>query len=127
MADQANNNQALTIPEETGKRFPKLVEMVQKSSSMNQEERQYWIDVLPIMTDDQIKNLDEILTNEQKQLARAEEDYSKQVNEKTAPIAKKFDVTKVKEKKRILTAAEKKSEKQEQKEEENILKKLEEI
>ncbi len=42
---------------------------------MNLEERQYWINILPIMTPEQIKNLRDILTNEKEQLAAIDAKY----------------------------------------------------
>ena len=46
---------------------------------MNNEERQYWINILPIMTPEQLKNLEDILANEKKQLSAIDEKYSKDV------------------------------------------------
>lgn len=46
---------------------------------MNDEERQYWINILPIMTPEQIQNLKEILDNEEKQLAAIDEKYAKEI------------------------------------------------
>ncbi len=66
---------ALTIPEDVQKKFPELIALVKGSESMNNEERQYWINILPIMTPDQIKNLYEILDNERKQLAAIDAKY----------------------------------------------------
>ncbi len=45
---------------------------------MNNEERQYWVNILPIMTPDQRKNLEEILVSEKQQLAAIDAKYSKQ-------------------------------------------------
>ncbi len=44
---------------------------------MNNEERQYWINILPIMTPEQLKNLEEILLSEKEQLAAIDAKYSK--------------------------------------------------
>ena len=44
---------------------------------MNDEERQYWINILPIMTPEQIGNLQNILTSEKTQLAAIDAKYSK--------------------------------------------------
>ncbi len=51
---------------------------------MNDEERQYWINLLPVMTPDQITNLNEILANEKAQLAAIDEKYGKEISEVTA-------------------------------------------
>jgi hypothetical protein len=70
---------ALVIPPETQQKFAPLLELIQGSESMNNEERQYWINILPIMTADQLKNLEEILSNEKQQLAAIDAKYSKEV------------------------------------------------
>ena len=56
-------------------KFGPLIELIKSSESMNDEERQYWVNILPIMTPDQIKNLYEILENERKQLAAIDAKY----------------------------------------------------
>lgn len=67
----------LTITDEIRNEFPELVEMIIGSESMNNEERQYWINILPIMTPEQIQNLHDILTNEKSQLAAIDKKYAK--------------------------------------------------
>ena len=66
----------LTIPEETKKKFPELIPLILNSESMNDEERQYWINILPIMTPEQLQNLMEILQNEKKQLEEIDKKYA---------------------------------------------------
>jgi len=46
---------------------------------MNDEERQYWVNILPIMTPDQVANLKNILTNERQQLSAIDKKYGKEV------------------------------------------------
>ena len=46
---------------------------------MNLQERQYWINILPVMTPPQIESLREILVNEKRQLAAIDAKYAKQV------------------------------------------------
>lgn len=70
---------ALVVPPEVQQKFSALIELVKGSESMNNEERQYWVNILPIMTPEQLKNLEEILMNEKKQLAAIDEKYSKEV------------------------------------------------
>ena len=48
---------------------------------MNAEERQYWVNILPIMTPEQLTNLKEILVNERDQLAAIDAKYSKEVQQ----------------------------------------------
>jgi len=66
-----NQTGSLVVPADTELRFGPILALIRGSESMNNEERQYWINILPIMTQEQIKNLEEILTSEKKQLAAA--------------------------------------------------------
>jgi hypothetical protein len=86
MADQAqpqDQSQASTVvvPEDLRAEHSELIELVLHSESMNDEERQYWINILPIMTPEQVKNLNEILTNEKTQLAAIDAKYSKEIEQ----------------------------------------------
>ncbi len=65
----------LTVPPEVLQKFSQLIELIRGSESMNDEERQYWVNILPIMTPEQIKNLFDILENERKQLAAIDAKY----------------------------------------------------
>ena len=55
---------SLVIPDETKKKFPDLIKLILASESMNDEERQYWVNILPVMTPDQISSLRDILETE---------------------------------------------------------------
>lgn len=79
MADAGNPPQQMQnviVPADVQARFPILVELIRASESMNNEERQYWINILPVMTPDQTKNLEEILVNEKAQLAAIDAKYA---------------------------------------------------
>lgn len=69
------------IPEDVKAKHGELVEMIMSTESMNNEERQYWIDLLPVMTPEQVQNLYDILDNERKKLAEIDSFYSKKVSE----------------------------------------------
>lgn len=113
----------LNIPEEVQKQFPKLIELIIGSQSMNNEERQYWIDVLPIMAEDQINNLREILVNEKKQTKEANREFEERMEREKL----EFDESKYREKKRERVEAETLFEKKEKEREEALLKELEGI
>lgn len=70
----------LIIPPETQQKFGEIIALIQASESMNDEERQYWINILPIMTPEQIGNLRQILENEKTQLAAIDKKYSKEIS-----------------------------------------------
>lgn len=67
---------SLKVPDSVRQQFPDLVELVAASESMNDEERQYWFDILPVMTPEQVQNLRDILTNERNQLAAIDAKYA---------------------------------------------------
>ncbi len=69
----------LTIPADIQQKYPQLLDLIKASESMNDEERQYWINILPIMTPDQVKNLSDILENERKQLAAIDAKYQTEI------------------------------------------------
>jgi hypothetical protein len=69
----------LLIPPETQQKFPELIELVIGSESMNDEERQYWINILPVMTPDQLSSLKDILHTEKQQLAAIDQKYAKEI------------------------------------------------
>jgi isopropylmalate/homocitrate/citramalate synthase len=71
----------LSIPADLRAKHPELIELVLASQSMNDEERQYWINILPIMTPEQIANLRDILINEKRQLEAIDKKYSKEIQQ----------------------------------------------
>jgi len=80
-ATQDQDTNGLLIPEELRQKYPALVELILHSESMNKEERQYWVNILPIMTEEQVENLRGILVNEKDQLAAIDKKYSKQIEQ----------------------------------------------
>ncbi len=82
MADpQPQNTSKVVIPPGTKEKHGELLELILASESMNDEERQYWINILPIMTPEQIGNLREILKNEREQLKAIDKKYAKEIQE----------------------------------------------
>jgi Icc-related predicted phosphoesterase len=69
----------VVVPVELRAKYPELIELILRSESMNDEERQYWINILPVMTQDQIANLRKILENERDQLAAIDAKYSQEM------------------------------------------------
>ena len=76
---QQSSQAGLQIPAEVQQKFGDLIALVKASESMNDEERQYWINILPIMTPEQIGNLRDILENERKQLAAIDTKYQTEI------------------------------------------------
>lgn len=77
---QATGGQArdFAIPDSVRAQFADLIELIAKSESMNDDERQYWFDILPVMTPEQVQNLRQILTNERDQLADIDAKFAQQ-------------------------------------------------
>jgi len=75
-AQAAGGKRDFLIPDSVRAQFNDLIELIMGSESMNDEERQYWFDILPVMTPDQVENLRSILTNEKTQLAAIDAKYA---------------------------------------------------
>lgn len=57
-----------TIPDEAQAKWPELVKLVTATESMDDNEKQYWFDVLPRMADEQVDKLFTILETERVKL-----------------------------------------------------------
>ena len=57
------------IPPAILKKYPDLQTLIDTTESMTEEERNYWYQILPIMTDEQIQKLLGSLTHEKEQLS----------------------------------------------------------
>jgi hypothetical protein len=67
------------IPPVVLKKYGDLVELIKKTESMSDEERDYWFQILPIMTEDQVARLRKILEDESSQLAKLDEQYQSEL------------------------------------------------
>ena len=134
MADEPHTQQAgstqtadLSIPADVQEKFGPIIALIKSSESMNDEERQYWINILPIMTPDQMKSLEDILVNEKTQLAAIDQKYSQQ----TAPAAEGRAIEQIQEertqKKAQRTQTEQEEASKKQEEEADILKKIQDF
>ncbi len=126
-ADPVGLFEKFDIPDMVKKTYPDLVPLVLETESMNDDERQYWFQILPIMTEDQVKKLREILSNEKNQLAEIDKQYNrevKQINEQHVTEWKEFER---KDKRENLIEKEKKTEEEEAKEQEALLGQLNNI
>lgn len=65
------------IPENLLKKHPDLVILIMQSSSMKDDERQYWFNLSEVMKPEQIQKLREILTREKTRLAEIDAKYGK--------------------------------------------------
>lgn len=125
----SDNNSQIVVSDFVKKNYPDLIPMLLGSESMTDNERQYWLSLLPIMTKEQVDKLRNILLDEKKQLADLEHQYKNTINE-----FKNFDLTaralqpsKRKEKHAEIKKLETAQEKVEANEEAKILEKLKQV
>ncbi len=114
----------LTIPQDTQNAFGPIIELIKGSESMNNEERQYWINILPIMTPEQIKNLQEILQSEKQQLAAIDAKYAKQSSASSSPEETE---QKIRKRKQERQKSEEEEESKQKNVEEDILSKIQSL
>ncbi|MBP6910026.1 hypothetical protein KBC03_00260 [Patescibacteria group bacterium] len=76
-----------TIPDQFVEKKPQLVAMLLQSRSIEKpEEKQSWFNLLPLMNDEQIAKLEDILVREKQKLEEIEKKYE----EKKVEIKKKY-------------------------------------
>ena len=63
----------------TPTKFPELIKLILNTESMDDDERQYWFDIIPSMTNEQIDRLFNILDTERKKLEALETKYQKEI------------------------------------------------
>jgi hypothetical protein len=112
------------VPTLVKEKFPDLMQLIKETESMNDDERNYWFQILPIMTEDQIRKFRDILINEKSQLTRLDKEYEDEItrlNQKHMVEWREFES---KEKREAIKTAEEKSKKEEQAAEEDLLRRL---
>jgi hypothetical protein len=120
----STDKKEFTIPQEVKDKYPDLIPLILGSASMNDDERQYWFSILPIMTQDQVNRLREILTTEKQKLAEIDQKYQKQLDEINQKHLIEWQAIKAKEQKQRLQQAEQKTKSEDEKESENLLNQL---
>lgn len=114
----------MTIPDDIKEKFPEYIELILGSESMNDEERQYWVNILPVMTPDQLQNLKDILVNERDQLAAIDKKYSKQLDATEARASVEETGQKIKERREMRTEKELEFEKKEEEQTDALLEQI---
>jgi len=114
----------LKVPPEVAQQFPDIIEFIRTSESMNDEERQYWVDILPVMTPEQREQLRNILKNEREQLAAIDAKYAKEIENVGDGAALRKMEKERKSKQKELSAKEASVRAEEEKEAEDILTQL---
>ncbi len=79
MAQVTRNDFTFTILDEIQAKYPELVDLVLWSESIDNNEKQYWFDIMPSMTDEQIDRLFNILMTERRQLEELNVKYQEEI------------------------------------------------
>lgn len=79
MAQITQGETSFQITEELQAKYPELIKLILATESMDDDERQYWFDIMPSMTDAQIDRLYDILETERKKLQELEVKYQKEI------------------------------------------------
>lgn len=79
MAQIQKNDKVFQVSDELQAKYPELIQLIIATESMDDDERQYWFDIMPSMTDAQIDRLFDILETERKKLQELEIKYQKEI------------------------------------------------
>ena len=79
MAQVVRDNFTFTILDEIQIQYGELVELILGSESIDNNEKQYWFDILPSMTNEQIDRLFNILMTERHQLEELNIKYQEEI------------------------------------------------
>ncbi|MEK9160088.1 MAG: hypothetical protein AAB383_05155 [Patescibacteria group bacterium] len=112
------------IPAAVLAKYPELVALIKKTESMSDEEREYWFQILPIMTADQVTRLKTILEEEANQLSKLDTQYQDELGKLNKKHLEEWNVFQQKQDRQALKAEEASHEAVEAKAEEDILKNL---
>ncbi len=85
MAELKQNWKTFNVSDEMLAQYKELIDLILQTESMDDDERQYWFDIMPSMTDKQVDRLFNILDTEKKKLEKLETKYQneiKNLNEK---------------------------------------------
>lgn len=105
--------------------FPDLIKLIVETESMDMEEREYWLQIMPIMSEDQIVKFRNILVNEKEQLNKLDTEYESEMSRIKSKNRTTLDEGKLKERISQIKEAEKVSDVAEISQEEDLLKQLE--
>lgn len=113
MAQIQKDDTTFTITDELQAKYPELIELIVATESMDNDERQYWFDIMPSMTDAQIDRLYDILETERKKLSELEVKYQKEIKTLNEKHLIEWQEMQVKEGKKKVAAAKQEEGKQE--------------
>ena len=79
MAEIKHNSKTFYISDEIQLQYGELVKLILNTESMDDEERQYWFDIMPSMNEEQVDRLFNILETERKKLEELEIKYQDEI------------------------------------------------
>ncbi|MDP4008530.1 MAG: hypothetical protein Q8P68_05060 [Candidatus Peregrinibacteria bacterium] len=115
------------IPADMQQKYPALVDLVVMTESMTDDERQYWFQIMPVMTEQQLLKFQGILETEKKQLQKLDQEYDDQLKKLNSRHLIEWQEFETREKRKEIETAEKQSEVQEKKAEEDLLQQLDDV
>lgn len=115
------------VPPLVRQKFSDLVKLIYETESMNEEEREYWLQIMPIMSEEQTTKFRDILVNEKNQLAKLDQEYQAEMARTSKGPAMQLDEVKMKEKIQEIKQAEAVHEKKERAKEEKVLQQLDNL
>jgi hypothetical protein len=124
MAQIQKGETTFQLSDEIQAKYPELIKLIIATESMDDDERQYWFDIMPSMTDEQIDRLYDILETEKKKLEDLEVKYQKEIKSLNEKHLIEWQEVQIKEGKKKVAEA-KKNEQEEDPDE--ILKMLNDV
>lgn len=116
------------VPKLVRETFPDLIKLIYETESMDQEEREYWLQIMPIMSEEQIKKFRDILVNEKDQLKKLDEQYKSDIaNVSKKPATPEINEEEMKKRLSDIAQAEKADQSKEEKAEADILSQLDKL
>lgn len=79
MAEITHNDKKFVVSDEIQAQYHELIQLILETDSMDDNERQYWFDIMPSMTDEQVDRLFNILDTEKKKLLELETKYQEEI------------------------------------------------
>lgn len=106
MATIQKGKTTFTVLDEIQTKYPRLIELVLTTESMDDAERQYWFDILPSMNSDQVQRLVDILETERKKLDELEKKYQTEIDTLNKKHMNEWQTYEMKKKKDEIAAKE---------------------
>ncbi len=116
-----------TVPQVVLDKYPDLVELIKKTESMSDDERNYWFQILPIMTEEQVGRLKTILQEETNQLAKLDDQYQDELSKLNKKHLEEWNAFQHKQERVQLQKAEEAEKATEAQTQEQLLKQLDQV